>query len=264
VEKLTAKEPVGSSLTETPVGVVDDYQLFRPLDYLTEYHCNWDEEDDLSTRFISAAFGTIAAQNSMIDVGGGPTIYQLISARNKVKTITCAEYLESNRLEVQKWLRNEPDAFDWDEYFRRYLEAEPDAPESSIEDMKNSLRGKLSEFIHCDLHQPNPIPGPARVFDVVSSHYCVEAICQSDDDLVSKLGKLVALTRKGGYLIMSCLKDSRSYKVGEFDFYSYPMNQERFLEVLRQAGCNILAVEASQAAPNRHYGSCFCLFAQKQ
>jgi len=260
---LTAKEPVGRTRADTAVGVVDDYQLFRPLDYLTEYHFKWDEEDDFSARFIHSAFKSIAPQDTMIDVGGGPTIYQLISARNKVKKITCAEYLESNRLEVQKWLRNEPDAFNWDQYFKHYLALEQDARETSIDEMKDSLRSKLGEFIPCDLHQPQPIPGPVRVFDVVSSHFCVEAICKNDDDLVSKLGKLVALTRPGGYLIMSGLKEAQSYQVGEFNFYAYPMDQERFLEVLRQAGCKILAVETGPAEADRHYGGTFSLFAQK-
>jgi hypothetical protein len=263
VEKLTAKEPLASALADSAVGVVDDYGLFRPLDYLNEYHLEWDAEDEFSARFIHAAFESIAPQDSMIDVGGGPTLYQLISARNKVKKITCAEYLESNRREVQKWLRNEADAFNWDQYFKHYLALERDAHATSIDEMKDCLRSKLGEFIPCDLNQQEPIPGPRRVFDVVSSHFCVEAICKDDDDLVSKLGKLAALARTGGYLIMSGLKEAHCYQVGDFNFYAYPMDQERFLEVLRQSGCNILAVECGPAEPDRNYGGTFSLFAQK-
>jgi len=263
VGKLTAKEPVANAIADSAVGLVDDYGLFRPLDYLNEYHAKWDAEDDFTSRFIHEAFHSIDPQDSMIDIGGGPTIYQLISARNKVRTITFAEYLESNRDEVNKWRRNEADAFDWDPYFRHYLRLENNNPDTSIEQMKSRLRVRMTEFLPCDLNDPEPIAGPARTFDVVSSHYCLEAICKNDDDLVSKLTKLVSLARPGGYLIMSCLSDAECYQVGDFNFYAYKVDKERFLEVLRQLGCTLLKVETGPATHDRNYGGAFSLFAQK-
>jgi len=261
---LTAKEPSGSALTSGATAVVNDYGLFRPLDYLLEYHSNWDAEDDFSSKFIHESFQIIGPQESMIDVGGGPTIYQLISARNKVKTIMCAEYLESNRQAVDKWRRSEPDAFNWDTYFRHYQKLESDiAPEATIEEMKANLRSKITEFVLCDLNDIKTIPDPTRRFDIVSSHYCIEAICQNDDDLVSKMSKLINLMRPNGYLIMSSLKDAKCYQVGDFNFYAYPINQDRSLEVIEQLGCKLLKVETGPAAHDRNYGGTFSVLAQR-
>jgi NNMT/PNMT/TEMT family len=264
VEKLTAQKPAAGALANGPQNeVVDDYGLFKPLDYLTEYHTHWDVEDDCSSRFIHKTFQSIEAQQSLIDIGGGPTLYQFIAARNKVSTITFAEYLECNRREVEKWQKNEPDAFNWDPYFEYYLQLEKGAHHSTIADMKSCLRSKKWDFVPCDLHGSPPIPGPERTFDIVSSHYCVEAICKNDADLGSKLSKLVALSRPGGYLIMSVIKDADCYQVGDFNFYAYPISVEKCQTALKGLGCKILDLDISPVEPGRNYGGMFCLFAKK-
>ena len=54
----------------------------------------------------------------MLNFGCGPTIFANISASAKFKHIVCAEYTEANRIELQKWLQNDEDKFDWSETFK--------------------------------------------------------------------------------------------------------------------------------------------------
>ena len=49
----------------------------------------------------------------LIDVGTGPTIYQLISACEAFREIIMSDYSELNLREVDKWLKKDPGAYDW-------------------------------------------------------------------------------------------------------------------------------------------------------
>ena len=54
----------------------------------------------------------------LLEVGGGPIIYSLISAAPHVKEIVFGEFLETNRREVALWKEGNPAAFNWTPYFR--------------------------------------------------------------------------------------------------------------------------------------------------
>lgn len=49
----------------------------------------------------------------LIDIGSGPTIYQLLSACESFKEIIATDYTDQNLQELEKWLKKEPGAFDW-------------------------------------------------------------------------------------------------------------------------------------------------------
>ena len=53
-----------------------------------------------------------------MDIGTGATVHTLITASNKFKNITCAEYTEVSRKELKKWLSGAQDAFDWSLVFK--------------------------------------------------------------------------------------------------------------------------------------------------
>lgn len=49
----------------------------------------------------------------LIDIGSGPTIYQLLSACESFKDIIASDYTDQNLVELEKWLKKDPGAFDW-------------------------------------------------------------------------------------------------------------------------------------------------------
>lgn len=54
----------------------------------------------------------------VLDVGGGPTIYQHMIICLAAGDITHSEFLKNNQKEVEKWLNDEQDSFDWNAYFK--------------------------------------------------------------------------------------------------------------------------------------------------
>lgn len=51
--------------------------------------------------------------DTLIDIGSGPNIHQLLSACESFKEIIASDYTDRNHWELEKWLKNEPGAFDW-------------------------------------------------------------------------------------------------------------------------------------------------------
>lgn len=64
--------------------------------------------------------------DTLIDVGCGPTISQLLSACEHFQEIIALDYTDRNRQELQKWLKNEAGAFDWEPVVKFVCELEGD------------------------------------------------------------------------------------------------------------------------------------------
>lgn len=61
---------------------------------------------------------------TLIDVGSGPTIYQLLSACDHFEEIVATDYLAVNREELGRWARGEPGTFDWSPFIRHVCKIE--------------------------------------------------------------------------------------------------------------------------------------------
>ncbi len=48
-----------------------------------------------------------ASSSTMLEFGGGPTLWSLISVAPNVSSITFSDYAETNRAEIEKWRDNE-------------------------------------------------------------------------------------------------------------------------------------------------------------
>lgn len=62
----------------------------------------------------------------LIDIGTGPTIYQLLSACEVFREIIVSDYTDQNLREVEKWLKEEPGAYDWSPVVQYVCELEGD------------------------------------------------------------------------------------------------------------------------------------------
>ena len=90
-----------------PNGVIDEERGVQPFylesihEFYRDYHSNWNSETA-----------------RLLEFGGGPCIYPLISAAPYVREIVFAEYAEEGRKEVKLWKNDDATAHDWTPYFR--------------------------------------------------------------------------------------------------------------------------------------------------
>uniref|UniRef100_A0A8C2VVI0 Nicotinamide N-methyltransferase n=1 Tax=Chinchilla lanigera TaxID=34839 RepID=A0A8C2VVI0_CHILA len=93
---------------------------FNPRDYLEKYYnfgSRNSTENQILRHLLTYLFKILCEGgvegDLLIDIGSGPTIYQLLSACDSFKEIITTDYLDQNLQELEKWLKKEPGAFDW-------------------------------------------------------------------------------------------------------------------------------------------------------
>ena len=97
-------------------GSENPFDRFSAKLYLQEYYGDIGKENQFLLDFLHETYSAWSPE-SIWDVGGGPTIYQLISASRKARWIRIFEYLDENRSAVELWRSGKPGGFDWSTYF---------------------------------------------------------------------------------------------------------------------------------------------------
>lgn len=217
---------------------VEEYRHFRPESYLKEYYSEVGPENDFLLRFYEDSYRALPAGCSILEVGGGPTIYQLMSASVRASKIVFAEFLPQNRAAIEQWLK-EPTTLDfsWDGFFRRVAEL---APSVSVAELQANLRTKMTSIVECNLWEPVPVPAvQSQGFDVVSSAFCVECIDSEKGNYRTFLKRLTDFVSPHGSVLLTALENASQYRIGDAWFPAVALRLEDLERELRELGCEI-------------------------
>ena len=194
------------------------YGSFDPKAYINEYYASLTDENLFLLEFLHNFYSELSPGKSLLEFGGGPVIYQLLSARDVVSEITFADHLVGNRDEIQQWRSGNSGSFQWDDYLRHVLSLEG---EQSTDDVakkaEEKLRSRVTEIIECDAYLPDIIPHQ-RKFDIVSTHFCLECISPSKVEFCSFMASLGKHLKPGGYLVQSFIKNADYFTVDGLRF----------------------------------------------
>ncbi|XP_072343802.1 phenylethanolamine N-methyltransferase [Scyliorhinus torazame] len=226
--------------------VTDRYQLFNPQAYLQNNYmpprANFDSEDCIvpwKLRCFASSFskGEIRG-HTLLDIGSGPTLYQVISACDFFNNIVMSDYLEVNREELQKWLRGEPGAFDWSLYIKYVCSLEGKSDHWEAKEQR--LRTTIKDVCHCDIMQPNPLyPKVLDPVDAISTTFCLEAACPDKKSLEKALANITSLLKPGGFLLMIGALDESYYLAGEAKLSVVPVDEDYVREAVSKSGYRI-------------------------
>ncbi len=245
--------------------ITRDFRKFSPKYYLNDYFLEEDNEGKYLLRFYHKVYNSSSGVSRLLEVGGGPTIYQLISASAVTDQIIFSEYLDDNRKEITKWIKGSRGAFNWDKYFRFVLQLEgKKCSQSSLREIKRRLRDKIKAVIFCDVLKNNVLKTKKyKIFDAVSINFCSESITDNEKDFILSLRNITALLKENGLLVMTLLKNAKYYKVGEVKFCSFPVNERYIKKVLPRIGYSDIKIKSYKAEPERPYNGFICLTAKK-
>lgn len=241
-----------------------DFSKFNPMDYLEEYYMDDDENDpenDFLLGFFHHVYGQMPRQKKLLEVGGGPVIYPLISASSKVDEIIFSEFIRENRMAVKDWVKKDPCAFNWSRYFQYVAEMECTSPES----VEERLRSKLKKIIKCDISKTNPIsPLSHTNFDILSINFCPESITDDEKSYRTWLGNIVSLLKPGGIIVMTLIRNARYYTSGDTKFAACSIDENGVADALKMAGCRITRIRSYDINdPERGYDGLIALTAVK-
>lgn len=208
---------------------------FVPSVYVQEQRVSMEADDRIMAEFQHILFRNLEITKNarLLEIGGGPTVEQLISASSKIQNITFTDVMEDNLVEIKKWIKDDKKAFNVDNYFKLALKFEnkPVNTKNLIE-IKRRLKSAIKVIKTFDLDSKSLV----KPFDVVSTNYCPESITDSLSSYVKVMRKIAACVKKDGYLVMTLLKNRTSYHVGKNTFKAFPVNEALLRKILTRLG----------------------------
>ncbi|MBI1760811.1 MAG: hypothetical protein HYR56_05170 [Acidobacteria bacterium] len=150
-----------------------------------------------------------------LDFGCGPTLHHLNLLAPWADELHAADYLPGNLQEIQRWLRAEPEAHDWDLKIRRVIEVETQAAvtDAMLAARKALLRQRLTTLKPCDVRQADPL-GDGSQYDLLFSAYCVDAASDSAAEWRLWMQNLLTLCRDDGVVLLVSSSKARQYRIG--------------------------------------------------
>lgn len=218
--------------------ITDDWSQFDPTAYLEEYYADLGDENLALLRFLSDTYAALPKGGVLLDFGGGPTIYPLISAVTRVDEVHLSDYLPANLDEVRRWLDRDPLAFDWDPFIEQVLEIEtgrPGSPEA-VEERAHRIRGRVTRLLSCDASRSPPLDSEAAPYDVVQTNFCAESATAHSETWRQFMANILSLLKPGGWLVMSALRGASCYAVGSRHFPAVEIYEDDLLELFTRSG----------------------------
>ncbi|CAH1245668.1 PNMT [Branchiostoma lanceolatum] len=171
----------------------------------------------------------------LLDVGTGPAIHNLISAAPYFPNITCAEFCQENREEVEKWVRGENDAFDWDPFIKYVCGLEGEG--SAWEARQVALRDAIQQVVFCDVREENlPEALNGGPYDVVSSIFTLCGVAKDKADFDGIVSNVSSLVKPGGTLILVCDLEATHYTDGKVSFPHTYLEASYIRQAVRNSG----------------------------
>lgn len=237
----------------SPAQVTLDWEQFNPADYLNEYYGDLGSENLELLRFLAETYRSLPDGGVLLDFGGGPTIYPLISAVTRVSEIHFADYLPANLEEVRRWISGDPAAFDWRGFIRTALELETDAPcsDADVARRTTEIRKRVTRLLRCDASRASPLDGAFEPYDVLLTNFCAESATSDRAQWQAFMTNIVSVLKPGGWLVLSALKGATRYSVGSRSFPAADISEDDLIELLEENGFPRKSIELRTVAPDR-------------
>ena len=249
-----------STSTQT---TVSDYSQWQPQEYLREYYGEVLPDEHFAMQFLVETLARLESVPVALEFGCGPTVHHALPMASGASEIHFADFLESNRQQVEKWLRDDDDAFDWRHFGVETLELEGGLPiKESVRAREELLRQKATQVLFCDAFEADPLGAEKRgSYPLVASHYCAEACTTSKDQWRDCMKNIISLVAPGGTLILSCCSSANAYAVGELYFPCAGVDEMDVLESLRENGCTDIDLRVRQVPAQTEQGFSSVIFA---
>uniref|UniRef100_A0A8C5Q2R9 Nicotinamide N-methyltransferase n=1 Tax=Leptobrachium leishanense TaxID=445787 RepID=A0A8C5Q2R9_9ANUR len=234
---------------ETPFTNTEIYiQDFNPKDYYDTYYSPGTgalqgEWTHFALKNLHELFSSGQVKgDTMIDIGTGPTIYQLLSACKAFKNIILSDFLEPNRVELKRWLDKEPGRMDWSELVQACCDLEGNS--EKCEKKENKLCESVKNILKCDVLKKNPFePLVLPQVDCLLSCLCLEAACKDVAAYRDTVRNLKDLLKPGGHIILLSMLQSTFYYVGDKRFSGLQITKEDIERAFKEGGYEILRLD---------------------
>lgn len=239
----------------------NNFQNFSARAYLNEYYTVLGSENRLLLDFLHKTYNKIGHQKRLLEFGGGPAIYQLLSASKCIDSVTFSDYSPDCRREVIDFALSRKSSFNWG-IFSNYVQK----LEKEKTPIEERVRKKLEVVIPCDFRLKSPLqPGWYSDFDVLSMGSVVETSSSTEKELVAGMKNIFGLLKSKGYFVGYFSKNCKKWKNLETTYYNFPIDEQYIRGLFTKLGIKIIEINSTTNKDyNQDYQGIFCVFAQKK
>ena len=187
------------------------------------------------------SYQPLAGGAKLLEFSGGGVVCQLISAAPKCKEIVYSEFIEGNREVMNLWLRKDPSAYNWHQFFSYIVCTLEGGTEKDVEERKELLRKTVTAVVPCDIFQADPVDdkGP---YDILSTSLCLEYIGLTKEQYIDGVARLGRLVKPGGVLLMLAHENVHSLVHNTKTVELTPISNELLTKSLQSAGFSCIEI----------------------
>lgn len=240
-----------------------DYSDWKPQKYLTEYYEQVLPDARFTLEFLVESLRELPPVSVALDFGCGPIMPYILPLVPKVQEIHMAEYLSSNRAEVEKWLLGRDDAHDWQEFTLEVLRLEGVDPNvAAANTREQAARNCITHVLPGDATEADPLGSAKHEFyPLVTTHYCAESVSSSKEKWRVYMRNIMSLIKPGGVLILSACGGGTFYRVGDCLFPGAGLNEQDVLASLKDNNFTNINLQVRQVPDSSEQGFSKIIFA---
>ncbi|KAM9341182.1 phenylethanolamine N-methyltransferase-like [Symphorus nematophorus] len=183
----------------------------------------------------------------LVDIGSGPTIYQVLSGCEVFNKVILTDFLEVNREVLKQWLKDEGDCgLDWTPFMQHVCKLEGRQP-SAWTQKAARLRAVVSDVLPVDVHSPQPLGPdalPSAGADCLVSCFCLESASADLEAFTRALGNIKGLLKPGGHiLLIGTLEGSFYCAAPELKIPMVPLTEAQLCDSLKKTGFTLIRLE---------------------
>lgn len=237
------------SAVDRKAAALDDWSVFPARAYLDQHYGHMSSETaTMMGSIIEYVRGRdIAAPARLIEVAGGPTVFSLLALTAALgaapEQIVFTDIADTNLAEVDDWLHDRPEAFDYSHLYA-WLDSEAQA---DSERAVAALRGARWELVQRDWHRPPPAAW-IGAFDAISSHFFVESATPDEATALTFASNYASVARPDALVLLSFLQHADSWDCDGFTVASLRVHEGMIEAFLQTSGLSLRDASIRTAA----------------
>jgi nicotinamide N-methyltransferase len=181
--------------------ILRDWNARKYLEYYYG-HPSVPADEEVMFRFIERGLREIGTHfETGLELGCGPVLHHAAQIVRWVDRLDMADVQESNLDEIRRWIRRDPDAFDWSVFIGAKNGALDVEGGGSLADREALMRARI-HLMTCDLRESLPLGKPVQ-YPLVGSFYCAEWVIPSVEGWHETMRKVTSLVASGGWLFLA-------------------------------------------------------------
>lgn len=225
--------------------------VFQPRAYLTQYYTEVDAGNQALLRFYAQVYQDLAGR-SLLEFGGGPTLYSLITAARTAGWIHFCDYNVESLREAENWLARDPSAFDWLPYIRFALACETGDEATPQEDMhrrEDLIRQKIKKVSRCDIFATDPLLGNFEgPYGVVAQTFVLDDLTEDKGEWLHLNQKLAQLVAEHGLFVTVSLLRASYWTVQGKKYPAVSLIADDVSEMYATLGFSVTALRVEELA----------------